>query len=162
MRVSSDRLVASLFALALALTGPAAIGATTAEFAGARSADPATGLGAATLRHSTFAQAAPATDQAIPEQAQSATAATPAPGSEQAPAESAATPAPAQGGLAGALAHFLEDDFSETDTGITEVVATGDPRAGAIIEALQGGRLLYSTEQKKVYYRIGRTSWSMP
>jgi urea transport system permease protein len=56
-------------------------------------------------------------------------------------------------GLAGALAHFLEDDFSETDTGITEVAASGDPRAITIIEALQDGRLSYSAEQKKVFYK---------
>ena len=62
-------------------------------------------------------------------------------------------PAPALTGLAGALAHFLEDDFTETDTGITEVAATGDPRAIAIIEALQDGRLSYSAEQKKVFYK---------
>jgi urea transport system permease protein len=49
--------------------------------------------------------------------------------------------------------HFLEDDFSETDTGITEVAASGDPRAITIIEALQDGRLSYSAEQKKVFYR---------
>ena len=62
-------------------------------------------------------------------------------------------PAPAQTGLAGALAHFLEDDFSETDTGITEVAASGDPRALTIIEALQDGRLSYSAEQKTVFYK---------
>src|SRR4051794_1914905 len=64
-----------------------------------------------------------------------------------------AAPAPALTGLAAALAHFLEDDFSETDAGITEVAASGDPRAIAIIEALQDGRLSYSAEQKKVYYK---------
>ena len=62
-------------------------------------------------------------------------------------------PAPALTGLAGALAHFLEDDFAETDTGITEVAASGDPRAAAIIEALQDGRLSFSAEQKKVFYK---------
>src|SRR6185503_16451411 len=60
---------------------------------------------------------------------------------------------PPPAGLAGALTHFLEDDFSETDTGITEVAASGDPRAIAIIEALQDGRLSYSAEQKKVFYK---------
>ena len=69
-----------------------------------------------------------------------------------APAEPA-PPAPALTGLAGALAHFLEDDFTETDTGITEVAASGDPRAITIIEALQDGRLSYSAEQKKVFYK---------
>jgi urea transport system permease protein len=61
--------------------------------------------------------------------------------------------APALTGLAGALAHFLEDDYAETDAGITEVAASGDPRAAAIIEALQDGRLSYSSEQKKVFFK---------
>jgi urea transport system permease protein len=78
----------------------------------------------------------------------------PAPATESAPSTAEPTPpVPAQTGLAGALAHFLEDDFSETDTGITEVAASGDPRAITIIEALQDGRLSYSAEQKKVFYR---------
>ena len=78
-------------------------------------------------------------------------------GAQPAPAESTAPaadqPAAALTGLAAALAHFLEDDFSETDTGISEVVATGDPRAAVIIEALQDGRLSFSAEQKKVFYK---------
>jgi urea transport system permease protein len=87
---------------------------------------------------------------------------TPAAGqASPAPADLPATPpaaqeqtpiAPAPGTLAAALAHFVEDDFSETDSGITEVTATGDPRAATIIEALQDGRLQFSAEQKKVYY----------
>src|SRR5665213_690243 len=61
--------------------------------------------------------------------------------------------APALTGLASALAHFLEDDYAETDAGITEVAACGDPRAATIIEALQDGRLSYSAEQKKVFFK---------
>ena len=81
-------------------------------------------------------------------------AAQPAPAAESAPSTAEPVPpVPAQTGLAGALAHFLEDDFSETDTGITEVAASGDPRALTIIEALQDGRLSYSAEQKKVFYK---------
>src|ERR1043165_2639442 len=76
----------------------------------------------------------------------------PAPVAESA-APASDQPAPALPGLAGALAHFLEDDFAETDTGISEVAATGDPRAAAIIEALQDGRLFFSAEQKKVFYK---------
>src|SRR5205085_9476986 len=79
-------------------------------------------------------------------------AAQPAPAAETAAPASDRT-APALTGLAGALAHFLEDDFSETDTGISEVAATADPRAAAIIEALQDGRLSFSAEQKKVFYK---------
>jgi urea transport system permease protein len=52
-----------------------------------------------------------------------------------------------------ALAHFAADDYSETDAGITAVAETGDPRAATIIEALQDGRLLFSAEQKKVFYK---------
>src|SRR5690242_15347995 len=79
-------------------------------------------------------------------------AAQPAPAAESA-VPATGQPAPALTGLAGALAHFLEDDFSETDTGISEVVATGDPRAVVIIEALQDSRLFFSAEQKKVFYK---------
>ncbi len=93
-----------------------------------------------------FAQSAPA--------AELAPAAEPAPDqpapTQTAPAEPAA---PALTGLAAALARFLEDDFSETDTGVAEVAASGDARAATIVEALQGGRLLYSAEQKKVFYK---------
>ena len=79
-------------------------------------------------------------------------AAQPAPAAEStAPASD--QPAPALTGLAAALAHFLEDDFAETDTGISKVAATADPRAAVIIEALQDGRLSFSAEQKKVFYK---------
>src|SRR3954469_25852231 len=79
-------------------------------------------------------------------------AAQPAPAAEAA-APASEQPTPALTGLAGALAHFLEDDFAETDTGISEVAATGEPRAATIIEALQDGRLSFSAEQKKVFYK---------
>jgi urea transport system permease protein len=72
---------------------------------------------------------------------------------QAAAASEPAKEAPALTGLAGALAHFLEDDYAETDAGITEVAASGDPRAAAIIEALQDGRLSYSSEQKKVFFK---------
>jgi len=55
--------------------------------------------------------------------------------------------------LADALAHFTADDYDETSAGITAVAETGDPRAQAIIEALRDGRLLYSAEQKTVFYK---------
>src|SRR5215475_2788469 len=56
-------------------------------------------------------------------------------------------------GLEEGLAHFATDDYGEIEEGITAVAASGDPRAASIIEALQDGRLLYSAERKKVYYR---------
>ncbi len=55
--------------------------------------------------------------------------------------------------MAEALARFLEDDFSETDAGVSAVAASGDPRAATIVEALQDGRLLFSAQEKKVYYK---------
>jgi urea transport system permease protein len=79
-------------------------------------------------------------------------AAQPAPAAEAA-APATDQPAPKLTGLAGALAHFLEDDFEETETGISEVAATADPRAATIIEALQDGRLSFSAEQKRVFYK---------
>jgi urea transport system permease protein len=56
-------------------------------------------------------------------------------------------------GLEDALAHFTTDDYSEIADGITAVAESGDPRAASIIEALQDGRLLYSAEQKKIFYK---------
>jgi urea transport system permease protein len=56
-------------------------------------------------------------------------------------------------GLEDALAHFATDDYSEIADGITAVAESGDPRAASIIEALQDGRLLYSAEQKKIFYK---------
>ena len=55
--------------------------------------------------------------------------------------------------LGEAVAHFSQDDFSETDAGIAAVAESGDARASVIIEALRDGRLLYSAERKKVFYR---------
>ncbi len=64
----------------------------------------------------------------------------------------AATPLWAAG-LEEALAHFTSDDYSEIEEGIAAVAASGDPRAASLIEALQDGRLLYSAEQKKVFFK---------
>jgi urea transport system permease protein len=56
-------------------------------------------------------------------------------------------------GLDEALAHFAADDYSETADGIAAVAESGDPRAASILEALQDGRLVYSAEQKKVFFK---------
>ena len=56
-------------------------------------------------------------------------------------------------GLKEALERFTANDFSETATGIAKVAESGDPRAQAIIEALQAGRLVYNSERKAVYYK---------
>jgi len=52
-----------------------------------------------------------------------------------------------------ALAHFLADSFDETIEGINAVVASGHPLAEKVIEALQAGRLLFSAEQKRVFFK---------
>jgi urea transport system permease protein len=52
-----------------------------------------------------------------------------------------------------ALAHFTADDFSETATGIKDIAASGNPRAEAILRALQEGQLLYSAKTKAVYIK---------
>ncbi len=56
-------------------------------------------------------------------------------------------------GLEEELAHFATDDFGEIAEGITAVAESGDPRAALILDALQDGRLLYSAEQKRVFYK---------
>jgi urea transport system permease protein len=53
-------------------------------------------------------------------------------------------------GLAEAVARFAEDDYSATSDGIAAVADSGDARAGAIVEALQDGRLLFSAANKVV------------
>ena len=172
MRVLPDRLVAVIFASALTLTGPTALAALSTDLAISQATAPqvtAPMHGAASRVPSgptfrSFAQAAP--DPAPPAQSAPVQAApaepAPAPATPDpaatapepaAPATETAAPAPALTGLAAALARFLEDDFSETDTGIGEVATSGDPRAATIIEALQEGRLQYSAEQKKVFYK---------
>jgi urea transport system permease protein len=64
-----------------------------------------------------------------------------------------AAPAVKAANLEEAVAHFTEDDFSATDAGISAVAESGDTRAATIIEALQDGRLQFSAEQKKVFYK---------
>src|SRR5262249_49186322 len=56
-------------------------------------------------------------------------------------------------GLEEALTHFATDDYGEIQEGITALAQSGDPRADLILEALQDDRLLYSAEQKKVFYK---------
>ena len=55
--------------------------------------------------------------------------------------------------LTEAVANFSTDDFSDTESGISAVIASGDPRAASILEALQDSRLLFSAEQKSVLYK---------
>ena len=52
-----------------------------------------------------------------------------------------------------ALAGFTADNFADTDSAIGAVAQTGSPLAIALIEALQDGRLLFSAQEKKVFFR---------
>ena len=50
-----------------------------------------------------------------------------------------------------ALISFTADDFDQTETGINEVAASGNPRAEIILRALQNSQLMFSAAQKKIY-----------
>jgi urea transport system permease protein len=50
-----------------------------------------------------------------------------------------------------AVAHFAADDFDETLAGVSEVAASGSPRAEVILHALQNGQLMFSAANKAVY-----------
>jgi urea transport system permease protein len=52
-----------------------------------------------------------------------------------------------------ALEHFLADSFDETIDGINGVAASGNPLAEKVIAELQAGRLFFSVEQRKVYFK---------
>jgi urea transport system permease protein len=50
-----------------------------------------------------------------------------------------------------AIAHFAAGDFDETLTGVSEVAASGSPRAAIILQALQAGQLMFSAANEAVY-----------
>jgi urea transport system permease protein len=52
-----------------------------------------------------------------------------------------------------ALQSFTTDSFADTDAGIAAVALSGNALAAEVIAALQDGRLLYSSEPKKVLIR---------
>jgi urea transport system permease protein len=52
-----------------------------------------------------------------------------------------------------ALAGFTTDDFSDTADAVNALVASGSPLAAPVIEALQGGRLMFSATAKKVFIK---------
>jgi urea transport system permease protein len=58
-------------------------------------------------------------------------------------------------GFAQALSGFAADSFTDTEDAINAVAASGSPRAPAVIEALQDGRLLFSAESKQVLIKAG-------
>ena len=47
-----------------------------------------------------------------------------------------------------ALTRFAADDYDETEAGIGEVAASGNPMASQVLDALQDGRLLYGADKK--------------
>src|SRR5262245_32293946 len=53
------------------------------------------------------------------------------------------------------LAHFLADSFDATIDGINGVATSGHPLAEKVISALQAGRLFFSVEQKRVFFKDG-------
>jgi len=52
-----------------------------------------------------------------------------------------------------ALARFSSDSFSETETAIGEIVASGSPRAPAVLQALGSAKLFFDPASKAVYFR---------
>src|SRR5215469_8928824 len=52
-----------------------------------------------------------------------------------------------------ALAGFTEGSLSDTGDAVDAVVASGDPRAAALLEALEDARLMFSAQEKKVYIK---------
>jgi urea transport system permease protein len=52
-----------------------------------------------------------------------------------------------------ALARFVTDDFDDTTAAINGVAASGHPLAAVVIAALGDGRLVFSAQAKKVFFR---------
>ncbi len=52
-----------------------------------------------------------------------------------------------------ALAHFLADSFDDTIEGINAVAQSGHPLAERMLVALRAGRVLFSVEQKRVFFK---------
>ena len=50
-----------------------------------------------------------------------------------------------------ALVGFTQGSLHDTGEAIDKIVATGDPRAEALLKALKNAQLMFSAEQKKVY-----------
>jgi urea transport system permease protein len=64
----------------------------------------------------------------------------------------AAAPAHA-GAYEDALVGFTQGSISDTGDAIDAVVASGNPQAATLLEALKDARLMFSAEQKKVYIK---------
>src|ERR1700744_2380696 len=52
-----------------------------------------------------------------------------------------------------ALPGFTTDEFDDTINSVNAVVASGNPLAAQLVEALQDSRLMFSADQKKVYIK---------
>ncbi|MGI8527356.1 MAG: urea ABC transporter permease subunit UrtB [Pseudolabrys sp.] len=52
-----------------------------------------------------------------------------------------------------ALQDFISDDFSDTADAVDKLAGSGEARAASALQALQDGRLLFSVEAKKVYFK---------
>jgi urea transport system permease protein len=65
----------------------------------------------------------------------------------------ALAPAAHAGSYEDALTRFTADSFDDTTEGINGVASSGQALAATVIEALQDGRLLFSAQAKKVFYR---------
>ena len=61
--------------------------------------------------------------------------------------------APARADFEKALALFATDSYSDTDTAVAEIAASGQSQAQAIIEALADGRLMFHEATKSVFIR---------
>ena len=61
--------------------------------------------------------------------------------------------APARADFEKALGLFATDSYSDTDTAVAEVTASGHPQAQAIIEALADGRLMFHEASKSVFIK---------
>jgi urea transport system permease protein len=62
----------------------------------------------------------------------------------------------AQGGTQSyelALEKFAADSYNDTDAAIAGIAASGNPLAAQVITALQDGRLLFNSDDKKIYIR---------
>jgi urea transport system permease protein len=64
-----------------------------------------------------------------------------------------AVPASAQSAYQSAVAGFAADSYLDTDKAIGAVAATGDPLALPALQALQDGRLLFTTDPAAVFIR---------
>jgi urea transport system permease protein len=61
--------------------------------------------------------------------------------------------APARADIEKSLGLLANDSYSDTDTAVSEIAASGSPQAQAIVEALADGRLMFHAESKTVFIK---------